>query len=406
MTELATGAWCELQHEYTLTMHRGRKTRTAAMKAGTRLHQTLEDEVHTTVKVQIAKKEDAFGLKLWNIIQGLRTLRDAGLTREMEVWGFVDGHVVNGLIDGLSYGHPDPEFEEEYRASQESSQEAQAPSSGQSRITTFFATGNKAEPKPDTPSHPKVYLTDVKTRGTSTMPTGAAVRPTKIQLFLYHRFLSEMADGKLDYLHVIRRYGLDPDEPFSDEFLAEIGSLHDELFYGSPSSSPQTIVSPPRDTSSPPDLVKYHSLRSLLSLLKEEFRITFPMGAASVGTCVAVDYRLRPRYTDEGVIDDEEIGRSIGQNIIPVHAPALDSYLDRYMQWWRGERAAKGVDIEEAALKCRSCEFREICTWRKEQDEERLRAAKEKLQAKKKAAVDASAGDAQKRPKRKPRMTN
>ena len=370
------------------------------MKAGTRVHQTLEDQVHTTVKVQIAKKEDAFGLKLWNVIQGLRTLRDTGITREMEVWGLVDGHVVNGLIDGLSYEHPDSEFEEEYRASQESSQGATAGGTEQSKITTFFSPGKQKEP--EATSHPKIYLTDVKTRGTTTTPTGAAVRPTKIQLFLYHRFLSEMAAGRLDYLHVIRRYGLDPDEPFSDEFLAEIGSLHDELFYDATSSaSPRTVVSGPKSTDAePPDLIKYHSLRSLLPLLRDEFRTTFPGGSDSVGTCVTVDYRLRPRYDDDGVIDDEQAGRSIGQNIIPVHAEALDSYLERYMQWWRGERAAKGVDIEEASLKCRPCEFREICSWRQAQDEERLRAAKEKVEAKK-AGLD----DPRKKVKRKPRLT-
>ena len=61
---------------------------------------------------------DIFGLKLWDVIQGLRTLRDTGLTREMEVWGVVDGHLVSGIIDSLSYSCPNAEFEEEILSSQ------------------------------------------------------------------------------------------------------------------------------------------------------------------------------------------------------------------------------------------------------------------------------------------------
>lgn len=344
------------------------------MRAGTHLHQTLEDEVHTTVQVQVATKVDRFGVRLWNIIQGLRALRETGLTREMEVWGLVNGYVVNGVVDSLSYENPVAGLEDERRASQESNTE-------QMKITNFFPAGT--ERPPATASDPKIYLTDVKTRGVPTLPTDVAVRPAKIQLFLYHRFLSEMAAGRLDYVLVIRRYGLDPDEPFSDEFLAEIGSLHEELFCDTNSSAPtQSAASAHEPTEgAPPELVKYYSLRSLLILLREEVGITFPRGSESIGTSVMVDYRLRARYKDDGTINNEHAGRSIGQKVIPVHKETLDSYLVRYMQWWHGQRAAKGVDIEDVDLKCRHCEFQEICSWRYAQNEERLRAAQEKSEA-------------------------
>lgn len=78
------------------------------MKQGTTIHKTLEDEVHTTVSVEVATKEDALALRIWNIIQGLCTLREFGMTRELEVWGLVDGELVNGVIDQLSYECPDP----------------------------------------------------------------------------------------------------------------------------------------------------------------------------------------------------------------------------------------------------------------------------------------------------------
>lgn len=344
------------------------------MKGGSKLHKQLEDEVHTTVTVDIAKKEDAFGLKLWNIIQGLRTLRDTGMTRELEVWGVVDGNVVNGVIDGLTYENPDPEFEEEIRSSQ-GSRSSSLPQ-GQRKITDLLG--------PDDGKSPRIYLFDVKTRGSSTLPTGATVRPTKIQLCLYHRFLANMASGKLDFPYVFARYGLSLDEPFSDTFIAQIGALHDEIFHDAESepSSPPGLG----PTSSPPasDFIQYNTLRGLLPLLQSELRLTFPRGVDSLGTVVKVEYRRRarnpaepvPDYVNgEGSEDDTAAdGNVIGENVFYVDDAVLDQYLAKDMEWWRGAREPRGVVIEEA-YKCRTCEFVGACDWRRDQEAELLKIA-------------------------------
>ncbi|SPN98440.1 uncharacterized protein DNG_01484 [Cephalotrichum gorgonifer] len=341
------GAWCELQYYYTLTrLPGGKKTKTAAMKGGTKVHKKLEKEVHTMVRVHVDTKADMFALKLWNVIQGLRTLRDTGLTREMEVWGMVDGHLVTGVIDGLSYSCPDVKFEEEVlSASQEAREES----------------GAKGERKKRT-----IYLSDVKTRGSQNPPTGAAsLRPTKIQLFLYHRLLSEMAEGTLDFFRVLRRLDIDPDETFSDDFITEMASLHDEVFY---EADPNASQESPTDSESAPDLVKYGTIRELLWLVKEELGLTFPEGRRSLGQLVSVDYRWR------------EDGSVIGTNTFPVDDEALELQLKSDMQWWRGEREPRGVDIEDS-FKCGYCEFAGDCEWRERMDEERLRKAREKVAA-------------------------
>lgn len=341
------------------------------MKEGSKLHQKLEDEVHTTVQVEIATKEDAFGLKVWNIIQGLRTLRDTGLTRELEVWGLVDGNVVNGLIDFLSYQNPSPELEEEWLSSQGSQSGAEDKS--QHKITNFFPSDRPEQSQAK--AIRKVYLTDVKTRGSKSMPKGAALRPTKVQLYLYHRFLADMAADKTNFLQVFRRYGLDVDAPFSDAFLAQIGELHDDLFHDS--SSVLSSTTAPSQDSDMHDLLKYRSLQELVPLLREELSLTFPAGGDSLGSVVAVEYRLRG-----------EEGERIGTNIVAVDQEILDQYLDAYMQWWRGERAAAGVEIEEA-YKCSYCEFAEICSWREEMDKGNLRRAQEKRSAQRESETGA-----------------
>lgn len=341
VSDLTASSWCELQYWYTLTrLPFGRKTRTAAMKEGTKIHKELEDEVHTTVHVEITTKEDAFGLRVWNLIQGLRTLRETGLTRELEVWGLVDGNLVNGVIDGVSHSHPDGQSEKQ----------AEAAKKDQPSITSFFPSSM--------PKGPLVYLTDVKTRGTRKPANTAQLRPAMVQLYLYHRFLSDMAGQKLDFFRVFRRYNLNPDEFFSDTFLAQMMSMHDaEVFDSSPSSSPTAS----------PDPLKYRSLRELIPLLASEISETFPAGADSIAPLLSVEYRFRG---DGSLIDNRTF---------PVDGAALDAYLSRSLQWWKGERDPRGVQIEDA-WKCMVCEFADDCTWRKGLDEARLTSVRRKLQ--------------------------
>lgn len=333
------------------------------MRQGSKLHQKLEDEVHTTVQVDILTRVDGFGLKLWNLIQGLRTLRETGLTRELEVWGILDGNLVNGVIDSLSHENPNPEFEFEL------SQEEEEKKPQQSKVTDYFASTLPPKPKP---TGPKVYLADVKTRGSLNKVSNSMLRPAKIQLLLYHRFLSDLAAGKLDFYKVFRRYGLNPDEPFSDAFIAQMASLHDEMFDETPTSSWQTVDEGVEPTSSAltetPGALQYKSLRELLVLVQQEVNLAFPEGAESMGSMLRVQYIYR---------DD---GREIGHHDFPVSRSVLKEYLEVYMAWWRGERRASGVNTDEA-FKCRTCEFAEVCTWREQMDSERVQKVKDRLRA-------------------------
>ncbi|KAL7627232.1 hypothetical protein AAE478_001421 [Parahypoxylon ruwenzoriense] len=370
VSDLASGAWCELQYWYTLTLlPGGRKTETAAMRGGTRVHQTLEDQVHTAVQVSITSKEEAFALRLWNVIQGLRTLRDTGMTRELEVWGIIEGEIVNGIIDELSHESPNPAFEEELSLSQPfEGFPASQPKQQASIMGDLLKTDRK-----------KVYLTDIKTRGSDRLPTGAALRPARVQLFLYHRLLGEMASGVVDFAAILGRYGLSPEALFSDAFMAQVGDLQDEVFYDADSdlepapsirehSIETTGASPKRSaqTTPPPDLIRYRSIAQILPLLRSELRHTFPQGAATLGNLVAVQYRHR---------DD---GRIIGNNSFPNDPEALDTYMSQILKWWRGERDADGVSIEET-YKCRSCEFAADCQWRKDKETEFLQKKRKSI---------------------------
>jgi len=304
------------------------------MRQGSKVHKVLEDQIHTTVKVDITTKEVAWGLRIWNVIQGLKTLRDTGQTRELEIWGTVDGLVVNGVIDELSYICPDTELEE----SREKSHSKDEPPPDQMTISEFFkATGSIAETQTKRRSQTKkVYLCDVKTRGVRSLPSAAAFRPTKIQLMLYHRLLSLLATNTVDFSILTERYNLDASRTFSDSFIAQVGSLNEEYFSAQTSPAQSQESSQYSSSQDSMDLLLEHNnLSSLWSLMISEFHLTLPDGAASLGSVLKAEYRSR---------DDGEV---VGSKTFLMDDEELSSYVEKEMQWWKGEREAVGVVVEE-----------------------------------------------------------
>ncbi|KAH6717121.1 exonuclease V a 5' deoxyribonuclease-domain-containing protein [Leptodontidium sp. MPI-SDFR-AT-0119] len=355
VTDLVSPAWCELQYWYTLTKH-GRKRRTPAMKEGTRVHKVLEEQVYTIIRVEVQSREDAWGLRIWNVIQGLRTLRDTGQTRELEIWGTVDGLVVNGVIDELSYICPDTDLEDSLQKPPEDLP------TDQTTIADFFkAVGAKSleeatKSKRRTQTK-KVYLCDVKTRAVRSVPSASAFKPTRIQLMLYHRLLSSLATNTVDFSILASRYNLNATKVLSDEFIAQVGSLNDELFYDAPADPDSQNTSPNWSQDTMSTLLAHNTLNLLWSLMIIEFQLTLPNGVDSLGRVLKAEYRSR---------DDGEV---VGVKTLPMDDMELTTFISHEMEWWKGERQAEGVVVEEA-FKCRSCDFADACEWRLQKVEE------------------------------------
>ncbi|KAF2273977.1 uncharacterized protein EI97DRAFT_140557 [Westerdykella ornata] len=343
VTDLVSPAWCELQYWFVLTKY-GRKPRTTAMKQGSKVHRELEEQVHVFVPVETRSNEDRFALRLWNTISGLRTLRETGLTRELEIWGVIEGQVVNGVIDELSYTSPDPAFEDAL------AKPGKVDAHGQTTIEFAFANaeGNGKGPTGDqTPKH-TVYIADVKTRGVKTVPAGPSLRPTWMQLMLYRKLLGSLASNGVDADTVFGRYDLQPLSHFTDTFLAEFTGSSGELS----------------------ELHSYNNLSSLWSLMVTEFSET--VGA------VSDILRAEFRYSRSGEV--------IGSELFVYDAVAIDEYTSKEMSWWKGKREAVGVEVEEA-FKCRVCDFAEECTWRKNKIEEATEKHRQRIAARTHAAL-------------------
>ncbi|KAF2687749.1 hypothetical protein K458DRAFT_440556 [Lentithecium fluviatile CBS 122367] len=351
VTDLVSPAWCELQYFYTLSRF-GRKPRTRAMKQGSKIHQALEDQVHTVVPVRVESKEDRFGLRLWNAIQGLRCLRETGLTRELEVWSVIEGQVVNGVIDELSFKCPDPDLKEQHELSKVEKCGGTLPL-GEFSIQKAFAKAGAAvgetEDKhawigalePDR----QVYIADVKTRGVRSLPRGASLRPTWMQLMLYRKLLESLSLNSVDAETVFARYNVAPLQTFSEPFMLEVGAMD---------INDMQIDSDVAGTTLQTNELRSHpNLLSLWSLMVSEYQRTVP----SISDILRAEFR----YSKTGDI--------IGSELIVYNIDIIDAYIKDEMEWWRGVREAKGVEIEEA-FKCRVCDFADDCGWRKTKIEE------------------------------------
>jgi exonuclease V len=356
VTDLVSPVWCELQYFYNLSKF-GRKPPTQAMKTGSKIHQALEDEVHTVVPVRTKTNEDRFGLRIWNAIQGLRGLRETGLARELQVWGVIGGQVVNGIIDELSFTCPDPDFEEKHELSK-AEKSGGTPPLGQWSIQQAFAKASATTSLKETDDpwvgaiepDRQVYIADVKTRGVRSLPSGPALRPIWMQLMLYRRLLESLSLNIVDAETVFERYNLAPLNTFSEVFMLEVGALNHDHMKADPLQTDE--------------LRSHPNLLSLWSLMISEYQQTMP----SISDILRAEFR----YSRTGDI--------IGNELVVYSTDTIDKFVKEEMEWWNGIREPKGVDVEEA-FKCRTCDFADECSWRKTKIEEatekhRLRKSK------------------------------
>ncbi|OQV05742.1 hypothetical protein CLAIMM_10421 [Cladophialophora immunda] len=443
VTDLISPAWCELQYYYVLTKH-GRKRRTPAMKQGSAVHQALEDEIHVTVPVEVTKREDSWGLRIWNIIQGLKTLREKGKTRELEIWGSVGGELVNGVIDELSYECPDPKLEDMSRSLLEKEDVEPPPPEYQASIRDYLVTnetrhqgqslsealrdgndvgretGSRSTARRTRESEQdderRIYIIDVKTRGTPTLPTGSAIRPTLVQLHLYHHMLENMAQGQFPLSQLAERYKFDIHETFSDAFIAQIGGLNQEVFELSQQSDDVRQELPPSTQDSMDILLQHNTLASLWDFMMEQYRMTFiipssstsapappitnsfdrnqdasvppPSSLSALATPPSQPTRLSPILTARYISTNykhhgsaEAQSHILGSKSILFNPAFLTSSLYSSLAFWKGEREPRGVGVMDA-WKCRICEFRDECAWIKERDENMVKEARERRRLK------------------------
>ncbi|XP_078434801.1 exonuclease V-like protein isoform X2 [Wolffia australiana] len=173
VTDLTATEWCEKQMEFVL-IH-GKPAKTKAMKAGSDRHLELEEEIITKIEISIKSLEDSWALKLINFIFGSQQLLLHGLTRELPIFGMVEGIWMVGVID-------------EIRIS--SSDAVQWP-----------------------------LLVDTKTRHTATLPSEAQKRNGRLQLMCYKYLWDSTVSSDFHRDEFYRHFELDPAATLSEDVI-------------------------------------------------------------------------------------------------------------------------------------------------------------------------------------------
>lgn len=298
------------------------------MARGTQVHRKLEEEVHEVVTITTAESaEDRWGLKLFNMYTGLRSLVTDGLTREFPVFGFMNGLAVRGIIDEISYNNPAVKTSGSKTTSTEGTYKRIRRNSKEDR-----------SPTPESYSIPPegertAYISDLKTRSSRTLPTESQARATTLQLMSYHRLLSSMVSGDCDFSALLAHYSLSGNTPFSDSFLTELSSL------ATPSSASAISENP--------------TLLGMWNLVRTQMLFSIN----GLGEEMGVSYR------------DQVDGSVFAHQTLEYEEEKLERHLGDVLDWWNGRRETRGVEIEEA-WKCARCEFADRCEWRKGKVEE------------------------------------
>ncbi|XP_020862708.1 exonuclease V isoform X2 [Phascolarctos cinereus] len=104
VSDLSTQSWCEQQMVYGKELPGFQSAEKAAvLDAGSSAHLARELELHDLVNIHTSTKEDAWAVKLLNVLTMVPILQSGGTIREFPVFGEIEGVFLVGVIDELHY---------------------------------------------------------------------------------------------------------------------------------------------------------------------------------------------------------------------------------------------------------------------------------------------------------------
>ncbi|WOO82362.1 putative exonuclease V, mitochondrial [Vanrija pseudolonga] len=252
VSDLVGTVWCEVQYDYRLrtlpflppaarperiTTSKGAEIKVdkvkvegkeRILKRGEKIHKRLEREIHPAeVTIACESREDAWGLRLLNMVVSLETLISLGKCREIPVVGIVRGVPIMGIIDEIT------------RVSVEDTPPKRRATRDASRQASLDAFLNISAPRPRT--H-RLMVSDSKTRASGTLPRESDTLSGRLQVMLYKELFDALlrpkplvpevqaaghgsplpTDNPSGFDVVLAHLGVDMETAFTDVFLQQI----------------------------------------------------------------------------------------------------------------------------------------------------------------------------------------
>ncbi|KAL1676119.1 exonuclease V [Schizophyllum commune] len=453
VSDLCAPQWCEVQFDYGLRGKRSRPLKDrprsfrsskgkeitvapeveakndARTKGGREIHKELEREIMAEpIYVKVTCDEEKWALRLVNLIVNLRQLMIMGITRETPVFGIIHDEVVVGIIDEIHmkpFVPPTPKtpsgkrIRPPFSQSQNTIDKYLSPKKSapvRSKSDAGLIRCASVPPPPSPPSY-TLSLLDTKTRTTRSIPSDADALPSRIQLMLYQRILSDLlrASPSFDLAYLWAKLDLDPYRPFPTTVLKDTGMLPDTLDNGQlclsdvvelwwklrdelnaevasrlqlvyrliPESERRGMRGKGRGRESSlkeredEDLAR--AIQASLDDLREvETPPVEPVeGEINGDTASHTEEVAIPAIEDVTITD--AAGNSgapsppslevIGTKDFVMDDTVLDAHVESVFHWWRGDRAPQGVPVE-LARRCHTCEYMQDCEWREAKAQE------------------------------------
>ena len=173
------------------------------------------------------------------------------------------------------------------------------------------------------PTSFQLDLWEFKTRKYKSMPSKSQQYQHKLQVMLYKKLFDDLVKGKLTKQVIAKHLKLDLSRTFGSDIQDTIDG---KCLTGT-------------------------NLNQLLDVLFLRIQCMTCIGDIGI------------EYQHQGSKE------SLGMHSVNYDDEELEKLYKNYLQFWRGQRSVEGVDIEEA-WKCQSCDFADVCDWRKQKAEQ------------------------------------
>uniref|UniRef100_A0A8C6QZB6 Exonuclease V n=2 Tax=Nannospalax galili TaxID=1026970 RepID=A0A8C6QZB6_NANGA len=166
----------------------------------------------------------------------------------------------------------------------------------------------------------KLELAELKTRKRPMLPLSAQKKKDCFQVSLYKYIFDDMIQGKVTPANLIHHTKLCPDKPLGPSVLryARQGGF---------------------------------SVKSLGDLMELVF-LSLTLSDLPVIDILKIEYI------------HQETASVLGTEIVTFEKKEVRNKVQHYMAYWMGYRGPQGVDVEEV-WKCRTCDYVDICEWRR-----------------------------------------
>ena len=191
----------------------------------------------------------------------------------------------------------------------------------------------------------ELIILDYKTRRTNTMPSEAQKRGHALQLMLYKCMLDNLTCGITKMNLLAEHLNLNFKRELTEDVLKHISR------YGLQGLFSRSEMTTNIDETNP--IAEEGGFKVTLGELAGKISELIIGLDLPLVSCLMVQYVYQQTHEE------------IGMEVVKYDEPWARKVFENSLDFWLGKREPRGVDLEEL-WKCNSCQFKDVCVWRRQ----------------------------------------